>query len=256
MACPLVLRRPAAGPDRIARMGRVRARRAADLGVRQYQAGQLRTAAADIRDRRAPHVPLLRRQRGAGLRAVATAMAAGGVVGAGAAAPRAGTHPRLRLALDRRRAAVPAYGDAVPALVAQRSETGAAGGAVHRPGLAAGRLRAVFGAKHRLSVHRRVCAGPGARARVVRRLLRQRAGGDGDAGDAGPLRARAGHAQGAWYAFVAIQLVAVMRIGAEFARDPMQWQAIAAVGWLVALLPWVARIGRIYLSPRTDGKPG
>jgi len=60
----------------------------------------------------------------------------------------------------------------------------------------------------------------------------------------------------AWYAFVAIQLVAVMRIGAEFARDPMQWQAIAAVGWLVALLPWVARIGRIYLSPRMDGKPG
>ncbi|MDR7099009.1 uncharacterized protein involved in response to NO [Lysobacter niabensis] len=60
----------------------------------------------------------------------------------------------------------------------------------------------------------------------------------------------------AWYAFVAIQLVALMRIGAEFARDPMQWQAIAAVGWLVALLPWVARIGRIYLSPRTDGKPG
>jgi uncharacterized protein involved in response to NO len=60
----------------------------------------------------------------------------------------------------------------------------------------------------------------------------------------------------AWFAFIAIQLVAVTRIGAEFARDPMQWQVIAAFGWLVALLPWVTRIGRIYLSPRKDGKPG
>lgn len=60
----------------------------------------------------------------------------------------------------------------------------------------------------------------------------------------------------AWYAFVAIQLVALLRIGAEFAADGMRWQAIAAVGWLVALAPWVARIGQIYLSPRVDGKPG
>ena len=60
----------------------------------------------------------------------------------------------------------------------------------------------------------------------------------------------------AWFAFVAIQVVALLRIGAELARDSMQWQAIAAVGWLVALLPWAARIGRIYLSPRKDGKPG
>jgi uncharacterized protein involved in response to NO len=60
----------------------------------------------------------------------------------------------------------------------------------------------------------------------------------------------------AWFAFIAIQLVAATRIGAEFARDAMQWQTIAALGWLVALLPWVTRIGRIYLSPRKDGKPG
>jgi len=60
----------------------------------------------------------------------------------------------------------------------------------------------------------------------------------------------------AWFAFVAIQVVAMLRIGAELARDSMQWQAIAAIGWLVALLPWVMRIGRIYLSPRKDGKPG
>ena len=60
----------------------------------------------------------------------------------------------------------------------------------------------------------------------------------------------------AWFAFVAIQCVAVLRIGAEFAADPMLWQAIATVGWLIALGPWVARLGMIYLSPRIDGKPG
>ena len=60
----------------------------------------------------------------------------------------------------------------------------------------------------------------------------------------------------AWFAFAAIQLVALMRIFAEVLPDNMAWQAAAAVGWLVAFAPWVARIGRIYLSPRIDGKPG
>jgi uncharacterized protein involved in response to NO len=60
----------------------------------------------------------------------------------------------------------------------------------------------------------------------------------------------------AWFAFVAIQLVAVMRVFAEVMPDGMAWQAAAAVGWLVALAPWLVRIGRIYLSPRLDGKPG
>ena len=60
----------------------------------------------------------------------------------------------------------------------------------------------------------------------------------------------------AWFAFGAIQLVTLARIGAELANDTMAWQAIAALGWLVAMAPWVARIGRIYLSPRSDGKPG
>ncbi len=60
----------------------------------------------------------------------------------------------------------------------------------------------------------------------------------------------------AWFAFVAIQLVAVMRIVAELAPDQMAWQAAAAAGWLLAFLPWVARMGRIYLSPRIDGRPG
>lgn len=60
----------------------------------------------------------------------------------------------------------------------------------------------------------------------------------------------------AWFAFAAIQLVTLLRIAAEFARDSWFWQAVAAIGWLIALSPWVARIGRIYLSPRADGKPG
>ena len=60
----------------------------------------------------------------------------------------------------------------------------------------------------------------------------------------------------AWFGFIAIQVVAVMRVIAELAPDPMLWQALAAVGWLVALGPWVARLGRIYLSPRADGKAG
>jgi uncharacterized protein involved in response to NO len=60
----------------------------------------------------------------------------------------------------------------------------------------------------------------------------------------------------AWFAFVAIQAVALLRIFAEVLPDGMAWQAVAAAGWLVAFAPWVARIGRIYLSPRADGKPG
>jgi len=60
----------------------------------------------------------------------------------------------------------------------------------------------------------------------------------------------------AWFAFAAIQLVALVRVLAEFAPDAMAWMAIAAIGWLVAFAPWVARLGRIYLSPRADGKPG
>ena len=60
----------------------------------------------------------------------------------------------------------------------------------------------------------------------------------------------------AWFAFVAIQLVATMRVLAEVLPDPGLWQALAAIGWLLALSPWVARIGHIYLTPRRDGRPG
>ncbi len=60
----------------------------------------------------------------------------------------------------------------------------------------------------------------------------------------------------AWFAFIALQWVAIVRVSAELAPDSMAWQAVAALGWLVALLPWVARLGWIYLSPRADGRPG
>jgi len=57
-------------------------------------------------------------------------------------------------------------------------------------------------------------------------------------------------------AFVLMQIVAIVRIVAEFSADPLRWQALAAVGWLVAFAPWVIRSGWIYLTPRVDGKPG
>lgn len=60
----------------------------------------------------------------------------------------------------------------------------------------------------------------------------------------------------AWFAFVAIQVVAAMRVAAEVLPDAGAWQALAAGGWLLAFAPWLLRIGRIYLSPRADGKPG
>jgi uncharacterized protein involved in response to NO len=60
----------------------------------------------------------------------------------------------------------------------------------------------------------------------------------------------------AWFAFAAIQLVAVLRIGAELAGDAPLWHVVAAAGWLVAFAPWVARSAFIYLTPRIDGKPG
>ena len=58
------------------------------------------------------------------------------------------------------------------------------------------------------------------------------------------------------FAFIAIQLVAITRIVAEFVPDALAAQVIAAVGWLVAFLPWVLRSTWIYLTPRVDGGNG
>jgi uncharacterized protein involved in response to NO len=58
------------------------------------------------------------------------------------------------------------------------------------------------------------------------------------------------------YAFVAVQVVCIIRITAELADDWLAWQAAAACGWLLAFLPWIVWASRIYTSPRIDGKPG
>src|SRR6185295_14809370 len=58
------------------------------------------------------------------------------------------------------------------------------------------------------------------------------------------------------FAFVVVQGVAITRVLAEIVPDSLGWQASAAVGWLLAFLPWVARSAWIYLTPRADGQPG
>lgn len=58
------------------------------------------------------------------------------------------------------------------------------------------------------------------------------------------------------FAFIAVQAVALLRILAELQTDALSWQAVAAIGWIVAFLPWVIRSTWIYLSARIDGKPG
>jgi uncharacterized protein involved in response to NO len=60
----------------------------------------------------------------------------------------------------------------------------------------------------------------------------------------------------ATFAFAAIQAVAVTRVAAELLPDGPMWQAIAAIGWVAAFLPWVSRSAWIYLTPRADGKLG
>src|SRR5690606_11533283 len=76
LACALVLRGDAAGPGRRAVLRRVRADGFGVAGVLRNQTGYVRTAAAGVPDGRAPHVPVLRRQRRAGLCALAADVAA------------------------------------------------------------------------------------------------------------------------------------------------------------------------------------
>ena len=59
-----------------------------------------------------------------------------------------------------------------------------------------------------------------------------------------------------WTCFVLLQAVVLLREWAELARDSYLWLIAAAVGWLVAFLPWVLRSAWICLTPRVDGKPG
>ena len=58
------------------------------------------------------------------------------------------------------------------------------------------------------------------------------------------------------YAFVAVQVTAVVRVTAELVPDGPLWQVFAGLAWLLALVPWLARIGRVVATPRVDGKAG
>ncbi len=58
------------------------------------------------------------------------------------------------------------------------------------------------------------------------------------------------------FAFVVVQVVALLRVLAELLPDAPMWQVIAAVGWIVAFVPWVLRSTWIYLTPRADAKAG
>jgi uncharacterized protein involved in response to NO len=60
----------------------------------------------------------------------------------------------------------------------------------------------------------------------------------------------------AGFAFVSIQAVALLRVCAELHADPLPLFALAALGWLLAFVPWVLRSAWIYLTPRADGKAG
>lgn len=59
-----------------------------------------------------------------------------------------------------------------------------------------------------------------------------------------------------WITFGLLQAVVLLRIYAEVAPNAPIWLIVAAFGWLVAFLPWVARSIWIYTTPRADGKPG
>jgi len=60
----------------------------------------------------------------------------------------------------------------------------------------------------------------------------------------------------AWFSFIAIQGIALIRIAADIMYDPYMWHSLAAFGWLLVLAPWVFYIGKIYLTPRIDGRDG
>jgi uncharacterized protein involved in response to NO len=57
-------------------------------------------------------------------------------------------------------------------------------------------------------------------------------------------------------AFVGMQVVSLVRIGAELAANPAPWFMAASIGWLLVFLPWVLRSLWIYATPRIDGRPG
>jgi len=58
------------------------------------------------------------------------------------------------------------------------------------------------------------------------------------------------------FAFIVIQITAVLRVVAEVLPDALLWQGVAGILWLFAFVPWVFRSSWIYLTPRVDGQTG
>ncbi len=59
--------------------------------------------------------------------------------------------------------------------------------------------------------------------------------------------------------FLALQAGAIARVISEIVQAPaaIQWFLLGSLGlWLAAITVWVARVGRIYLARRVDGRPG
>ena len=56
--------------------------------------------------------------------------------------------------------------------------------------------------------------------------------------------------------FIGMQGVALLRVGAELAANPLPWFVASGVGWLLVFAPWVLRALWIYATPRLDGRPG
>lgn len=59
-----------------------------------------------------------------------------------------------------------------------------------------------------------------------------------------------------WLCFGLLQIVAVMRVFAEVTEQQLLWLMLAAMGWVLAFLPWVVRSIWIYCTPRADGGAG
>lgn len=58
------------------------------------------------------------------------------------------------------------------------------------------------------------------------------------------------------FAFVGMNIVALLRLAAGFSDQPLAWWQASAAGWVLVFLPWVLRHLWIYLVPRADGRPG
>ena len=56
--------------------------------------------------------------------------------------------------------------------------------------------------------------------------------------------------------FIGMQGVALLRVGAELAANPLPWFVASGAGWLLVFAPWVLRALWIYATPRVDGRPG